>query len=66
MLYNLNLHNVICQLYFNKIGAKEIHGSGDLFAEVGMASVLESYTLVVSFCSAAFRCCDLDQMFTFF
>lgn len=37
----------------------------DLLVEAGITSALESYSLTVSFCSATFRCCNLDQLFTF-
>lgn len=30
-----------------------------------MVSVLKSYNLVAKFCSASFRYCDLDPLFTF-
>ena len=63
MLYNLNLYNVKYQLYFDKVGEKR--RSGDLLADVEMASVLKSFSLIVKFCSASFRYCDLDPLFTF-
>lgn len=61
----LKLTQCYMKLCFNKVGGKKFHRSEYLLVDVGMASALEPYNLIVSFCSATFRCYELDHLFTF-